>query len=113
MSSHSVTIPSTSNPDPGFDIHKVLDKGLELAAHSWEWGTAAEALLDYHNPELSVFSKDPFPGDELPQVDVNQVPSLVYAKEFISAEGEGLCEGDGQSRFSIRALGLELCFEHY
>ncbi|MCJ1290663.1 hypothetical protein MMC34_002205 [Xylographa carneopallida] len=89
MSSHSVTIPSTSNPDPGFDIHKVLDKGLELAAHSWEWGTAAEALLDYHNPELSVFSKDPFPGDELPQVDVNQVPSLVYAKEFISAEGEG------------------------
>ncbi|MCJ1434313.1 hypothetical protein MMC27_003680 [Xylographa pallens] len=97
MSSLPVTPHSTSSPNPGFDIHKVLDKGLELAAHSWEWGTAAEALLEFHNPELSVFSKDPFPGDELPKVDVEKVPSLVYARKFISTEGEGLCEGDGST----------------
>ncbi|MCJ1287631.1 hypothetical protein MMC26_006983 [Xylographa opegraphella] len=97
MSSQSVTPHSTSNHDPGFDVHKVLDKGLELAAHSWEWGTAAEALLEFHNPELSVFSKDPFPGDELLKVDVEKIPSLVYARKFISTEGEGLCEGDGST----------------
>ena len=98
MSSRSVTPHSTSNPDPGFDIHKVLDKGLELAAHSWEWGTAAEALLELYSPELSVFCKDPFPGDEIPKVDVEKVPSLVYARKFISTEGGGLCEGDGEWR---------------
>ncbi|MCJ1377744.1 hypothetical protein MMC17_000840 [Xylographa soralifera] len=97
MSSHPVTPHSTSNPDPGFDIHKVLEKGLELAAHSWEWGTAAEALLEFHSPELSVFSADPFPGDELPKVDVENIPSLVYARKFISTDGEGLCEGDGST----------------
>ncbi|MCJ1398883.1 hypothetical protein MMC11_002084 [Xylographa trunciseda] len=97
MSSHSVTPHSASNPDPGFDIQKVLDKGLELAAHSWEWGTAAEALLEFHNPELSVFGADPFPGDQLPKVDVEKVLSLVYARKFISTEGEGLCEGDGST----------------
>ncbi|MCJ1321838.1 hypothetical protein MMC15_007183 [Xylographa vitiligo] len=97
MSSRSVTPHSTSNPDPGFDIHKVLDKGLELAAHSWEWGTAAEALLELYSPELSVFCKDPFPGDEIPKVDVEKVPSLVYARKFISTEGGGLCEGDGST----------------
>ena len=96
MSSHTNNPNSTSTPDPGFDIRKVLDKGLELAAHSWEWGTAAEALLEHHNPELSVFGVDPFPGDKLPKVDVEKVPSLVYAREFINSEGEGLCKGDGQ-----------------
>ncbi|KAK3314552.1 hypothetical protein B0H66DRAFT_576774 [Apodospora peruviana] len=35
---------------------------VNLASESWEWGTAAEALLELYNPELSVFGSNPFPG---------------------------------------------------
>ncbi|KAJ6568378.1 hypothetical protein DFH09DRAFT_1261335 [Mycena vulgaris] len=46
---------------PGFDIAKVTALAESLPAESWEFGTAAEALLELYNPELSVFGKTPFP----------------------------------------------------
>ena len=80
----------------GFDIQKVLDKDLQVSNHSWEFGTASEAILELYNPELSVFGKDPFPRGKIPKVDVDRVRSLTYAKKCINVTGDILIDGDGK-----------------
>ena len=82
-------------PDPGYDVEKVLAQALRVSTHSWEYGTAAEALLELYNPELSVFGKDPFPGGKIPKADVEKTRSLAYAKKFINVTGDILIDGDG------------------
>ncbi|KDR72670.1 hypothetical protein GALMADRAFT_142965 [Galerina marginata CBS 339.88] len=61
---------------PGFDIKKVAQQAQALPSHSWEFGTAAEALLELYNPQLSVFGAKPFP---VPTVDPNTIRALDYA----------------------------------
>ena len=40
--------------DAGFDPRIVANQAIKLSNHSWEYGTAAEALLELYNPDLSV-----------------------------------------------------------
>lgn len=77
-------------------IDKVLKQAQASAAHSWEYGAVFEALIEYHNPELSVFH-DPFPEDEIPTLDIKDTPALQYVKQFIRTDGITLCEGNGTS----------------
>ncbi|TFK33972.1 Six-hairpin glycosidase-like protein [Crucibulum laeve] len=82
-----VAATTTFNPipfSPGFNITAVSALAKSLPSHSWEFGTAAEALLELHNPELSVFGASPF-------------PSLSYAssKIVIGTGANGLSDGDG------------------
>ncbi|THU96981.1 hypothetical protein K435DRAFT_828762 [Dendrothele bispora CBS 962.96] len=82
--------------DPGFDIRSVASLARSLPAHSWEYGTASEALLELYNPSFSVFGDDPFPNIHQ-EVSTNNVPSLAYAQSKI-AFGSGaneLSDGDG------------------
>lgn len=60
---------------------------VNLASKSWEWGTAAEALLELYNPELSVFGADPFPGGKVPNANSATTFALRYARQFISVNG--------------------------
>lgn len=83
--------------DPGFNVTNVISQALHLAAHSWEYGTAAEALLELENPELSIFGANPFPEGKLPAVKAKDVHSLQWVKPFILTGRERLCEGDGSS----------------
>ncbi len=53
-----------------FDVHQVMNNAYEQASHSWEYGTAAEALRQLRNPELSIFSKDPFPACQISTPDI-------------------------------------------
>lgn len=53
-----------------------------------KWGTAAEALLELYDNELSVFGPEPFPGGKIPSVDPNTVFALRYAKQFINVNGQ-------------------------
>jgi hypothetical protein len=53
----------------GLDIFTAAQVMIDLASHSWEWGTGAEALLELYNNELSVFGPDPFPNGQIPQAD--------------------------------------------
>ncbi|KAG6844866.1 hypothetical protein H0H87_002989 [Tephrocybe sp. NHM501043] len=46
--------------DAGFPIQKVLDTALNISTHSWEFGTAIQALLELYNPELSIYGDAPF-----------------------------------------------------
>ncbi|KAF8996258.1 family 88 glycosyl hydrolase [Cyathus striatus] len=67
---------------------------MSLPSHSWEYGAAAEALLELYDPHLSVFGPAPFP---VPIVEKESVMSLAYAsKKIVIGRGQdGLSNGDG------------------
>jgi hypothetical protein len=78
----------------GFAIEKVALLAESLPSHSWEFGAAAQAMLELHNPLLSVFGPKPFP------VQVRQkeeVKALAYAasKINIGTGANALVGGDG------------------
>jgi len=79
---------------PGFDIAHVATVAMQLPSHSWEFGTAAEALLELFDPHLSVFSPTAFP---VLTVSKECVESLEYAASHIvfGTGANGLANGDG------------------
>ncbi|KAJ7696920.1 hypothetical protein B0H17DRAFT_1168020 [Mycena rosella] len=90
-----ITTSSSLTPfDPGFNISAVAALAESLPTHSWEFGTATEALLELHSPLLSVFGPAPFP-DAVYHPD--SVPSLSYAAANIvlGTGANGLSDGAG------------------
>ncbi|KAJ7480229.1 hypothetical protein B0H11DRAFT_2025343 [Mycena galericulata] len=97
-------VPQTSPPDtslshatpfdPGFNISAVATIAEELPSHSWEYGTATEALLELRSSEFSVFGSNPFP---VPTLDPSSIPALSYAASriVIGTGANGLSNGDG------------------
>ncbi|KAJ7466603.1 hypothetical protein B0H11DRAFT_1733172 [Mycena galericulata] len=83
---------STSPFNPGFDITAVTTLAQSLPTLSWEYGTAAEALLEMDSSLLSVFSPNPFPVLTVPPA---WVPALSYAVSAIVPGVDGLVAGDG------------------
>ncbi|KAI0406429.1 hypothetical protein F4802DRAFT_557496 [Xylaria palmicola] len=76
-------------------ISKVISQGRLLATHSWEFGAFSESLLEWYNPELSVFGASPFPDGGIPIVQVDRVESLAYALPHIWTNATTLIDGDG------------------
>ena len=88
----------------GFNVAAVMARALNVSAHSWEYGTAAQALLELRNPQISVFG-NPFPHDKLPtSISVENVPSLTYVKPFIRLDNDTLIDGDGEPLMPIRSF---------
>ncbi|KXT02251.1 hypothetical protein AC578_5087 [Pseudocercospora eumusae] len=83
--------------DAGFNPKIVANQATKLSSHSWEYGTAAEALLELYNPELSVFSKQAFPDGRPPSPDPNNIEALNYAQAHIRLDNNTLVDGDGAS----------------
>ncbi|KAJ7688355.1 family 88 glycosyl hydrolase [Mycena rosella] len=88
---------ATVNPfpfSPGFDIARVVSVAKTLPSHSWEFGTASEALLELYDPHLSVFGPSPFPVQTVPK---ECIESLEYAasKIVIGTGANGLSDGEG------------------
>ncbi|KAG6855935.1 hypothetical protein H0H87_009311 [Tephrocybe sp. NHM501043] len=82
--------------DPGFPVQKVLATALNISSHSWEYGTASEALLELYDPDLSVFGDFPFQSALL--VSSRTLPrGLAYAAEkiVIGTGQNALSDGDG------------------
>lgn len=79
---------------PGFDIEKTAVLSESLPSHSWEYGTAAESLLELFNPEFSVFGSAAFP---IPTLRRENVRALAYAasKIVIGTGANSLSDGDG------------------
>ncbi|KAL0568394.1 hypothetical protein V5O48_013592, partial [Marasmius crinis-equi] len=93
MQQHPV-FPSTIPSSPGFDIQAVSSLAQSLPSHSWEYGTASQALLELYNSSLSVFGCDPFNVDVQPY----GVRGLEYAQQVITISEDGknaLASGDG------------------
>ncbi|EXJ59084.1 hypothetical protein A1O7_06515 [Cladophialophora yegresii CBS 114405] len=88
-----------SAPDAGFNPQEVLATGRAITSRSWEFGTLVEALLEFHNHELTVFGSDPFPGGLIPQIsDPSEVEGLAYAKSVIWINGTDLLvDGEGSA----------------
>ncbi|TGJ75327.1 hypothetical protein E0Z10_g11009 [Xylaria hypoxylon] len=76
-------------------ISKVISQGHLLATHSWEFGAFSESLLEWYDPDLSVFSTSPFPDGKIPVVQVDRVESLSYALPHIWTNSTTLIDGDG------------------
>ncbi|KAF7307759.1 hypothetical protein MKEN_01136000 [Mycena kentingensis (nom. inval.)] len=75
---HSAKTPAPFNP--GFNISAVYEVAKALPSHSWEFGAATQALLEYESPLLSVYGPNPFP---VRKHDPATVPALAYAQEKI------------------------------
>ncbi|KAI0015648.1 hypothetical protein F4780DRAFT_62702 [Xylariomycetidae sp. FL0641] len=78
-------------------ITNVIAQGDRLATHSWEFGTFSEALLEWYNPNYSVFGNGTFPQGKVPVLQVSDTPSLAYAKPHIRTNSTTLVDGDGAS----------------
>ncbi|KAJ7179491.1 hypothetical protein C8R46DRAFT_887323 [Mycena filopes] len=92
-----VALCNTTEPfpfSPGFNISLVAFAAKTLPTHSWEFGTASEALLELFSPHLSVFGRTPFPVPTVPQ---ECIESLEYAASRIvlGTGANGLSDGDG------------------
>jgi len=75
-----VTAAKTTNPiryNPGFNVSAVLALAISLPSHSWEYGTASEALLELYDPALSIYRSHPFP---VPTIATQNSPALTYAQ---------------------------------
>jgi hypothetical protein len=101
----SVQPPYSFDFDFGFDVAKVMDVNVATASRSWELGVAAEALLELHNPNLTVFTRTPFPGGRLPQShDMTTVQALKYVRPAIwTNDSAMLTEGEGGWAFPFNS----------
>lgn len=81
---------------PGFDIAKVTELAINASTHSWEHGTTAQALLEFYNPNVSIFGSQPFP---VPTRRRNDTKALEYAAaKIVIGEGSNvLANGDGSA----------------
>jgi FMN-dependent NADH-azoreductase len=86
-------------------IERVLHKAIETASHSWEYSTVFEALLEYHNPDATVFH-EPFPNNKIPELDIKLVPALQYVQQYIRTDGDVLCEGNGRYAPNLKRGGM-------
>lgn len=79
---------------PGFDIQSVAALAESLPSHSWEFGTAAEALVELYDPGHSVYGERPFP---VPTIQPSSSQYLTYAQSniIIGVPPNGLQDGDG------------------
>jgi hypothetical protein len=75
-------------------INLVLAKALEVATHSWEYGTVSQALLEWQNASLSIWN-NPFPKSAVPKLDWNDVEALTYLEPHIRLDNVTLIDGDG------------------
>ena len=100
---------STPLADIDIPLSLITERAKVLASHSREYGTLAQALLELHNPSLTVFSSSAFPADKVPASPPwLDVQGLEYAHHFIDADEDGgptLAEGDG-SAADPAALGV-------
>lgn len=80
-------------------INAVLQQAIRVATHSWEYGTVAEALLEWNDPQLSIWN-NPFPGGEVPTLKVDDVSALSYIIPHIRTDNITLVDGDGKDIFN-------------
>lgn len=76
-------------------INAVLQQAVRVATHSWEYGTVAEALMEWYDPAISIWN-NPFPGGQVPTLNVEDVDALTYIKPHIRTDNITLVDGAGK-----------------
>ena len=77
-----------------FRVNAVRHQAEQLSTHSWELGTAAEAVEELVNPEKTVFGVDPFPDDKIPAQGLKMDQALIWIYQKIRTDGQTLFEDD-------------------
>ncbi|CEJ89681.1 hypothetical protein VHEMI05506 [[Torrubiella] hemipterigena] len=85
---------SSADVDAGYDVTKVANVMRDKAGQSWEWGTAAQALLELYDNELSIYGSNPFPGGKIPKADP-KITALAYIKPHINTTADTLVGANG------------------
>ncbi|KAG6847475.1 hypothetical protein H0H93_007878, partial [Arthromyces matolae] len=98
--SPSTATTSNSNAfplDPGFPVQLVISTALNISTHSWEFGTATQALLELYDPDLSIFGSSPFTASKRIPNASTLPQALSYASEKIvfGTGPNALADGDG------------------
>ncbi|KAK3110057.1 hypothetical protein LTR53_016046 [Teratosphaeriaceae sp. CCFEE 6253] len=89
-----------------FRVNAARAQAEDLAAHSWEYGTAAQAVTELVNPEKAVFAPDPFPNDKIPVQGFKMDQALIWVYQHIRADGPTLSVDDGGSVSDPASLGV-------
>lgn len=82
---------AVADVNPGFNVTTASQVMINKAGQSWEWGTAAQALLELYNNDYSVFGSNPFPNGKIPKVDPN-IKALAYIKPHINRNSQTLVD---------------------
>ncbi|KAF9693203.1 hypothetical protein EKO04_008616 [Ascochyta lentis] len=90
------------NIEIGYNINQVSDLAASKAKSNWEWGTQAQALLEWRDPTISVFSDNAFPGGNIPK---QSTAGTTYAKRYIKTSGNTLTAA-GVSAGDPASLGV-------
>lgn len=77
-----------------FRINAARSQAESLASHSWEYGTAAEAIMELVDPDRSVFGADPFPKDQVPFQGLKMDQGLIWVYQYIRTGNQTLFEDD-------------------
>ncbi|KAK5992638.1 hypothetical protein PT974_06053 [Cladobotryum mycophilum] len=82
---------ATADVNAGFNVETAARVMTDKSQYSWEWGTAAQALLELYDNNISVFGDNPFPNGRIPNVSPS-IRSLSYAKPHINRNSQVLVD---------------------
>lgn len=88
-----------------FRINAARHQAEQLSTHSWELGTAAEAIAELVDSQKTVFGRVPFPDDKIPPQLWHMDQSLTWVHQKIRTDSQTLYDDD----FSVSdpaALGV-------
>lgn len=83
----------TSTVNIGFSPTVVQAIATSKAKSNWEWGKNAQALLELHDPDVSVYSDNAFPDGKIPS---KKTTATTYAKGKIVTSGNTLTAKGGE-----------------
>ncbi|KAK4099104.1 Six-hairpin glycosidase [Parathielavia hyrcaniae] len=86
----------------GYDVNRVSGLSGSRSKSNWEWGTHAQALLELHDPNISVFNTNAFPGGQIPN---KRTAATDYARSKITTSGNTLTRA-GVSAGDPASLGV-------
>ncbi|KAK5120800.1 hypothetical protein LTR85_005867 [Meristemomyces frigidus] len=89
-----------------FRINAARHQAEQLSTHSWELGTAGEAIEELVDPQKTVFGRDPFPNDKIPSQGLHLDQALIWLYQKIRTTDQTLFDDD----FAVSdpaALGAE------
>lgn len=89
-----------------FHVNAARHQAENLATHSWEYGTAAEAIGELVDPDHSVFGREPFPDGHVPWQGLHMDQALIWVYQRISTRNSTLFPGDTWGVSDPAALGV-------